>query len=125
MIAFLTVDEVVTCHDMVLARYGGCPGCPDPARIDVLIGRVIHYVLYENIQDSFAIAAMYCVAIAQGHAFVDSNKRTAACCMFAVLQRNGIHPTPRKELLDAIVSVADKSMSLSDLTELLKKLYSV
>ncbi len=120
---YLTVEEVFACHDAVLARYGGCPGCPDGSRAEALIGRVVNYVLYGNIQDPFALAAMYCVAIAQGHAFVDGNKRTAACAMLAVLKCNGIHPIYRKEFVDIIVRVAEKTMSLEELTSLLRQYY--
>ncbi len=118
---YLTVEEVFACHDAVLARYGGCPGCPDGSRVEALIGRVVNYVLYGNIQDPFALAVMYCVAIAQGCAFADGNKRIAACAMLAVLKRNGIHPTYRKEFEDVIVRVAEKTASLEELTSLLRQ----
>ena len=120
----LTAEEVLLCHDLAIRRYGGCAGCADPDRVYALIGRVQSYEIYENIEDPFAVAARYCVAVAQGHVFTDGNKRTAACCMFAVLQRNGITVKNREGFLDIILKVATKEMSAVDLVKYLKKLYA-
>lgn len=73
----LTALQVIVCHDENVRRYGGLPGIVDAARIEALLARVRNHERYEGVTDVFELAALYCVAIARGHAFLDGNKRTA------------------------------------------------
>ena len=86
----LTALQVIVCHDENVRRYGGLPGIVDAARIEALLARVRNHERYEGVTDVFELAALYCVAIARGHAFLDGNKRTALNCTWAFLKMNGV-----------------------------------
>jgi death-on-curing protein len=58
------------------------------------------------------MAASYAVGIAQNHAFIDGNKRTAFVAAAVFLSRNGLRLTASEaEATVAILRVAEGSMS--------------
>ncbi len=117
-------NEVIETHDAVLKRYGGCYGCPDPDRINALIARVRNYEYYEGMTDVFALAAMYWVAIAKGHAFTDGNKRTAVAISLLFLTRNGVHPYYRPDFEEIAIKVASDEMTAIQLATFLRSSFS-
>lgn len=102
----LTALQVIVCHDENIRRYGGLPGVVDAARIEALLARVSNHERYEGVTDVFALAALYCVAIARGHAFLDGNKRTAVNCTWAFLKMNGVKTSVPKDLVEAVIRIA-------------------
>lgn len=117
-------QEVLKIHDLVLLRYGGCSGCPEPERVSALISRVRNYEFYEGLSDVFALAAMYWVAISKGHVFADGNKRTAVAVCFLFLRRNGVIPYNRPELEEVAVKVASNQMTTAELAEYLRSYFA-
>lgn len=117
-------EEVLKIHDLVLLRYGGCPGCPNPERVSALLARVRNYEFYEGLTDVFALAAMYWVAISKGHVFADGNKRTAVAVCFLFLRRNGIVPYNRPDLEEVAVKVASDQLTASELAEYLRSCFA-
>lgn len=117
-------QEVLTIHDLMLLRYGGCPGCSDPERVSALISRVRNYEFYDGLTDTFALAAMYWVAISKGHVFADGNKRTAVAVCFLFLRRNGIVPYNRSDLEDVAVKVASDQLTTAELAEYLRSYFA-
>lgn len=111
-------------HDLVLARYGGCPGCPDPERVFAMLGRVRSYEFYEGVTDVFALAAIYWVSIARGHAFADGNKRTAVAVSLLFLHRNAVAAFSRPELESVAVEVASGQKTAADLADFLRSAYA-
>lgn len=75
---YLTLGEVVELHRLVLAATGGAPGIRDLGALESAVaqprasfgGSDLHRSLIEK-------AAALGFALAQGHAFVDGNKRVA------------------------------------------------
>lgn len=86
---WVTVDDALLFHDVVLRRYGGLAGVRDIGLLESALGRPRHVYHYET-QDLFVLAATYADGIANNHPFVDGNKRTALVCTVAFLELNGV-----------------------------------
>ena len=116
----LTSLQVIVCHDENIRRYGGLPGIVDPTKVDVLLERVRNYEHYTGLADVFALAAMYCVAIARGHAFLDGNKRTAINCTYAFLKMNGVRTSVPEDLEETVIRAATGEMTATELANYLR-----
>ena len=116
----LTALQVLVCHDENIRRYGGLPGVVDAARIEALLERVRNHERYEGVTDVFALAALYCVAIARGHAFLDGNKRTAVNCTWAFLKMNGVKTSVPENLVEAAIRTATGEMDAEKAAEYLR-----
>lgn len=78
--------------------------------------------------DPFAIATMYAIAIARGHVFNDDNKRTALSCAVAFLNYNGYSIPAVSEQMDAdlaeiMVGVAEGTIDHERMSGYLVALY--
>ena len=113
----LTAAQLIIGHDECILRYGGLQGTPDPMKVQVLIERVRNFERYEGIDNVFALAAMYCVAIARGHVFLDGNKRTAVNATYVFLKENGIKTRALPDLEETVLKVATGEMTVNELTE--------
>lgn len=119
-ILHLNAIEIQRIHDRSIKQYGGLAGMENPDRISSLLCRVLNYALYENVNDVYALAAMYCVAIARGHIFFDGNKRTAINATLLFCRRNGVWLLPSPDLEEEVVSVATGAVSAKELAQFLK-----
>ena len=87
---YLTLGEVVELHRLVLTATGGAPGIRDLGALESAVaqpratfaGRDLHGNLIEK-------AGALGFALAQGHPFVDGNKRVAHAAMATFLLLNG------------------------------------
>jgi len=87
---YLTLGEVVELHRLVLAASGGAPGIRDLGALESAVaqprasfgGNELHPTLIEK-------TGALGFALAQGHAFVDGNKRIAHAAMATFLLLNG------------------------------------
>ncbi|MEE8272057.1 MAG: type II toxin-antitoxin system death-on-curing family toxin [Alphaproteobacteria bacterium] len=71
--------------------------------------------------DLHEIAALYGVAIAQGHVFNDANKRTAFVSMATFLDLNGFDlVAASSEIVDTMVEVAENRLDVSELAQWLR-----
>lgn len=90
MTRFLTVDEVLELHGMVIGRSGGSPGIRDRAGLDSAVaqprmtfeGRDLYATLVEK-------AAALGYSLVRNHPFVDGNKRIGHAAMETFLLLNG------------------------------------
>lgn len=74
--------------------------------------------------DLYEIAAGYAYHIAEAQAFLDGNKRTAMGAALAFLQSNRIETrTATGELYEAMIAIAEKRMTRTDLAALLRRLF--
>src|SRR5262245_54904696 len=86
---YLTLGEVVELHRLILTATGGAPGIRDLGALESAVaqprvsfgGTDLHRSLVEK-------AAALGFALAQGHAFVDGNKRVAHGAMATFLLLN-------------------------------------
>ena len=88
----LTPELVEAIHDAVL-NTGELQGRALNKSLERALARVDNRLAYGMIEDAFALAAAYAIAIAQGHCFNDANKRAAHQSMDVCLDLNGIQIT--------------------------------
>jgi death-on-curing protein len=120
---YLTAEEVLVLHALVIDEFGGSHGVRDIA----LLGSIIHKPqsrfggrdLYQTLWDK---AATLCEAIVNYHVFVDGNKRTAliATARFLVLNGHELTAT-NKQIERVILSVATNKVDTTGLAVWLKK----
>ncbi len=116
----LTVKEIIAIHDRVI-NPGELQGLAQEKSIEGALGRVENRIAYGMIDDLFALAAVYAVAIATGHVFNDANKRTALHTMVSCLYINGIDfDYDAKEIGDLIISVAQGNIDEDALADWLR-----
>ena len=117
----LSADLVETIHDAVL-NLGELQGMAGDKSLDGALARVDNRLVYGMIDDVFALAAAYCVAVATGHVFNDANKRTAYRTMIVCLALNGVliaHET--EEAGDLIRAVAQGQIDEEALADWLRR----
>ena len=117
----LSADLVETIHDAVL-NPGELQGMAGDKSLDGALARVDNRLVYGMIDDVFALAAAYCVAVATGHVFNDANKRTAYRTMIVCLALNGVlisHET--EEAGDLIRAVAQGQIDEEALADWLRR----
>lgn len=93
---WITRDEILAIHDMMLAQYGGRTGLRDPALLESALNRPRHLARYRRV-GPHALAAAYAVAIMSNHPFVDGNKRTGFMAAAVFLESNGLTLTASEE----------------------------
>jgi death-on-curing protein len=101
---FLTLVEVEEIHSNQINLYGGFPGVRDATLLESAVampamtygGQFLH-------EDLPAMAAAYLFHIAQNHAFVDGNKRTAIVAALEFLKLNGIEIKASGRSLEKLV----------------------
>ena len=120
----LSADFVITVHDEIIAQIGGLRGFggSGASGVEAALQRVAHHALYANLEDIFAIAAMYAEAIARGHAFNDGNKRTALACAIIYLEQQGYRVRQDPILEDATVELATGGIEREQIAWLLHRL---
>jgi death-on-curing protein len=87
---WLRADVILAIHDAQLAEHGGLPGVRSPDLLASALARPQTTAAYVDDADAVTIGAMYAIAIAHNHPFIDGNKRVAWVAMRAFLQLNGI-----------------------------------
>lgn len=117
----LSAERVIEIHDDVLHESGGLFGiCPDKS-LEGALQRIDNHILYEGLDDIFVIAALYAIALAQGHIFNDGNKRTALISMIDCLDLNGYELiVDQNEAVEIMVQIAEKKLSREQIAAWLK-----
>ena len=120
---FLTLEEVLAIHQDQIARYGGSAGLRDLRLLQSAIatpavtfdGAFLHRTVIE-------MAAAYLFHIAQNHAFVDGNKRTALAAALVFLWINGLRiRADEDDLVELVLGVASGSRSKADVAVFLDR----
>lgn len=84
---WLGIDFILRVHDKQLAAHGGLEGLRDRAGLESALARPRNLVAYGS-PDTADLAAAYAFGIAQCHAFIDGNKRTAWVAARVFLEDN-------------------------------------
>ncbi len=87
---FLTADQLVHMHDVLLRRYGGEEGGGHRGPGNKGVDAAVQAVKNSYYEDPLELAAAYAVYVVQGHVFMDGNKRAGRAAMLAFLQANGL-----------------------------------
>ena len=88
MTVWLSRQLILAMHDEQLAEHGGALGVRDAGLLDSALARPLNRAGYGD-PDSAELAALYAIAIARNHPFVDGNKRTAYVALETFLALNG------------------------------------
>lgn len=123
----LELDFVIAIHDEIIAEFGGLPGFAASGRggVESALQRIENWAVYEGLDDVFAIAAMYAVAIARGHVFNDANKRTGLACALVYLEEQGVMLPKTAELEQVMVDVAKGDLEQTWLADYLSTLWQM
>jgi death-on-curing protein len=79
---------ILAIHDEQLAQHGGALGVRDDGLLDSALARPLNRAGYGE-PDVAELAAVYAIAIARNHPFLDGNKRTAYVALETFLALNG------------------------------------
>jgi death-on-curing protein len=85
---WLTREECLTLHDMMLSHYGGIAGIRDDNMLESALAKpqqIFHY----GKPTMAELAAAYAAGIVRNHPFLDGNKRTGFMMGAGFLERNG------------------------------------
>jgi death-on-curing protein len=89
MTVWLTRELLLAVHDEQIAEHGGASGIRDMGLLESAIARPLNRAGYGG-ADMAEIGALYALAIARNHPFVDGNKRTAFVALETFLILNGL-----------------------------------
>ena len=93
MTVWLPRQLILAIHDEQLAEHGGAIGIRDDGLLDSALARPLNRAGYGE-PDVAELGALYAIAIARNHPFVDGNKRTAFAALFVFLALNGMEFEP-------------------------------
>jgi death-on-curing protein len=85
---WLTREECLTLHDMMLSHYGGIAGVRDENMLESALSRAQQLFTYGK-PGMAEMAAAYTAGIVKNHPFLDGNKRTGFMMGAGFLERNG------------------------------------
>ena len=120
---YLTAQEILILHALVVDATGGSHGVRDTA----LLASIAHkpsakFGGKDLYPDVFLKAAVLLEAIANYHVFIDGNKRTSFIAAARFLYLNGYDVTAsNKDVEKTVLSVATKKVGVEKLGRLLKE----
>jgi death-on-curing protein len=79
---------ILAVHDEQLADHGGAAGIRDEGLLESALARPQHHAACST-ADIPELSALYALAIADNHPFIDGNKRTAYVALELFLAKNG------------------------------------
>lgn len=85
MTRYLSVEDILTIHAELLARFGGISGVRDANGLSSAVGRPQSGYYADVIEEAAALFE----SLSQNHPFVDGNKRTAVAATAVFLRING------------------------------------
>jgi death-on-curing protein len=85
---WLTRDECLALHDMMLSHYGGITGLRDENMLESALAKPQQRFHYGK-PSMAELGAAYAAGIVKNHPFLDGNKRTGFMMGAGFLERNG------------------------------------
>lgn len=120
MARFPTTSAVIRWHDYLIGAFGGSYGVRDMHLLESAVAAPRFMRDYGS-RDAVAQAAALGYSVANNHAFIDGNKRTALLTLMVFLRRNGYRIHFGMEWADIMEGVASGSVSRPALAELLRQ----
>src|SRR4051794_16386955 len=119
---WLSKEAVLVLHDRSIALHGGASGINSENLLESALTRPANHLHYEGETDLCALAAIYLIAIASNHPFIDGNKRAAFLAAGLFLRRNGRRLTASQpDAARVVLSVAAGEREMAPLAEWLRK----
>jgi death on curing protein len=107
---------ILAIHDEQLAQHGGALGVRDDGLLDSALARPLNRAGYGE-PDVAELAAVYAIAIARNHPFLDGNKRTAYVALETFLALNGCaFPVSDADAVVATLAMAAGEMNDEEFT---------
>jgi death on curing protein len=82
---YLTLEEILGFHEVLIARFGGTLGVRDQGALESAIARPQSGYYSDTIEEAAALWE----SLSQNHPFLDGNKRTAVAATAVFLRING------------------------------------
>ena len=116
---FLTLEQILQLHALVLSHDGGSNGVRDVGRLDAAVCVQTQVVFGEELySDIFSKAAAVIRSVVADHPFVDGNKRTAILAGLTLLELNNYHfDATLGELEDFAVRIATDRLSIAEIAD--------
>ena len=109
---FLTLDQVLSLHQLQISQFGGSAGVKDEGLLLSALAQPQAGFGDEYFhKDLFEMAAAYLFHLVKNHAFHDGNKRIAALTAAVFLQVNGLMITADEDEFEKLVMDAAQSIS--------------
>ena len=116
MTVWLGRKLILAIHDEQLAEHGGALGVRDGGLLDSALARPLNRAGYGD-PDVAELAAVYAIAIARNHPFLDGNKRTAYVALETFLALNGCaFPVSDADAVVATLAMAAGEMNDEEFT---------
>ena len=112
MTVWLTRDLIIAVHDEQLAEHGGALGIRDEGLLDSALARPLNHASYGT-PEIGELAAIYAIALARNHPFIDGNKRVAYVALETFIYLNGAS----FPVSDAEAVVMTLAMAAGELTD--------
>lgn len=110
MTLWLSRAIVLAIHDEQLAQHGGVGGLRDDGLLASALARPPNHAGYGD-PDTAELAALYAIAVARNHPFIDGNKRAAFGAMVLFLSLNGLElEAPEVEAVITMLEMAAGSI---------------
>jgi death-on-curing protein len=114
---WLSRQLILAVHDEQLAEHGGALGIRDEGLLESALARPLNRAGYGD-PDVAELAALYAIAVARNHPFLDGNKRTAFAALFTFLGLNGMRfEPPEVDATIAMLRLAAGEMSDDEFTD--------
>ncbi len=121
-IRFLTVKQVKAIHRQQIITFGGSSGILDEGKLESAVLRAQNLANYNGEATIYDLAATIGWGIANNHAFVDGNKRTALVVMAVFLEINGMKVTASEvDVVNMMLAVAANQISQEQLSDWLSR----
>lgn len=121
-IRFVSIAEAVSLHDQSIDKVGGTAGVRDLDLLESALHKPMHQCVYAEDYDLYSLAAILADGIAQNHAFMDGNKRTAFLSCILFLKVNDIDFEPDvAEAIDTFRRLASHDVDVPYLASWIRK----
>lgn len=125
---FITIQEMIDDHTVIIQKYGGIDGIRDigllASALDMPKARMFGEYLHPTIFDK---AAAYLFHMICNHPFVDGNKRTGTMAALTFLRQNRIYIEFTEEqalaLEELVVSTADGKVTKEEIAAFFRECY--
>lgn len=112
-------SAVLELHDRAINEHGGLAGLRDLGLLESALARPRQIFAYAEQANIVALAAAYTTGIVRNHPFLDGNKRTAFLVALEFLFNNGYRLRESGGIVQAVVGLAEGSLSEADFAEFL------
>lgn len=99
MPTYLTLDEVMRIHEMLLNAFGGAKGVRDAGLIESALLRPQTGYYSDLVEEAAALWE----SMAMNHGFIDGNKRVAYACVELFLQLNDVDVEATNDELESFI----------------------